>query len=90
MDFHEFILFFVFLPLQTRAVGWRKGQWRFRDISRSAPFAGAMRLAGQKWRLGCRSQMNFSRRADGRWRSVKPFGLGREIWKKRKVNTYIY
>ena len=64
MDFHEFILFFVFLPLQTRAEGWRKGQSRFRGTSWSAPFAGAMRLAGQKWRLGCRSQMDFSMRAD--------------------------
>lgn len=46
MDFHEFILFFVFLPLQTRAEGLRKGQSRFRGTSLVGSFRWGDKAGG--------------------------------------------
>ena len=52
MDFHEFILFFVFLPLQTRAEGLRKGQSRFRGTSLVGSFRWGDEYGGAEVALG--------------------------------------
>lgn len=64
MDFHEFILFFVFLPLQTRAEGLRKGQSRFRGTSLVGSFRWGDEIGGVEMALSWHLSVGSFRWAD--------------------------